>query len=43
MKELTEGRIAPDFELLDTLGNPVRLSHYRHKKYVVLVLMRGFI
>jgi peroxiredoxin len=33
--------LAPDFELMDTTGNLIRLSEYRGKP-VVLVLMRGF-
>lgn len=32
---------APDFEALDAEGKPVRLSDYRGR-IVVLVLMRGF-
>ena len=34
---------APDFALEDTQGRPVRLSDFRGKKNVVLVLNRGFI
>ena len=33
---------APDFELTDTLGNPVRRSDYLGKQEVVLILLRGF-
>lgn len=35
--------IAPDFSLVDTQGNEIRLSDYRGKKHVLLVLNRGFI
>jgi len=34
--------LAPDFEAPDVEGKPVRLSDYRGKNHVVLVLMRGF-
>ncbi len=34
--------LAPDFELIDTRGNRVRLSDFRGKKPIVLVLNRGF-
>jgi len=33
---------APDFTLDDFEGHPVRLSDYRGRKIVVLVLNRGF-
>jgi len=33
---------APDFSLADYRGRRVRLSDYRHRKCVVLVLNRGF-
>ncbi len=33
---------AADFELKDTLDKKIRLSDYREKKFVLLVLMRGF-
>ena len=33
---------APDFELPDVTGKPVRLSDYRGKATVVLVFNRGF-
>jgi peroxiredoxin len=39
--KINENILAPDFELTDTRGNPVRLSEYRGKP-VVLVLLRGF-
>ncbi|MGQ9666934.1 MAG: redoxin domain-containing protein [Anaerolineae bacterium] len=35
--------LAPDFYLVDTQGNEIRLSDYRGKKHVLLVLNRGFI
>lgn len=34
---------APDFELKDTRGSLVRLSSFRGKQPVVLVLTRGFV
>lgn len=37
MAEVTTGSEAPDFELRDSTGQPVRLSDYRDKKAVVLV------
>jgi thioredoxin-dependent peroxiredoxin len=36
MSELVIGRPAPDFELPDQNGNPVRLSHYRGRSAVVV-------
>ncbi len=33
---------AGDFELTDTRGNTIRLSDFRGRKNVVLVLNRGF-
>lgn len=33
---------APDFELEDFRGNPVRLSDFREKRHVVLAFNRGF-
>ncbi len=35
-------QVAPDFELPDFTGKPVRLSDYRGKAPVVLVFNRGF-
>ena len=40
-KLITPGELAPDFELQDTEGKTVRLSHYRGKP-VVLSFLRGF-
>jgi len=37
-----ENAIAPDFEAVDTRGEPVCLSDFRNRKSVVLVLARGF-
>jgi peroxiredoxin len=37
----TQQAVAPDFELTDTQGRTIRLSDYRGKP-VVLVLLRGF-
>jgi peroxiredoxin len=37
------GAEAPDFELKDTDGQPVRLSQFRGDRNVVLVLTRGFL
>jgi peroxiredoxin len=42
-KARLETDIAPDFALEDTRGNEVRLSDFRGKKHVLLVLNRGFI
>jgi peroxiredoxin len=36
------GELAPDFELEDTHGRNIRLSDFRGKNLVVLVLNRGF-
>jgi len=39
---ITPGELAPDFELEDINGNPVRLSSFRGSKPVVLAFLRGF-
>jgi peroxiredoxin len=36
------GELAPDFESEDTHGRNIRLSDFRGKNLVVLVLNRGF-
>jgi peroxiredoxin len=36
------GMLAPDFELQNVQGSPVRLSDFRGKKIVVLAFLRGF-
>jgi hypothetical protein len=41
-EKIKENVIAPDFELIDTYSKTIRLSEFRGKKVVVLVLMRGF-
>ncbi len=43
MKKLEQGALAPDFELKNTNDELVRLSDFRGKQRVVLVLMRGFV
>ena len=43
MKGLDILTTAPDFELKDTQGNVVRLSDFRGKQTIVLVITRGFI
>ena len=43
MEKLNEGVLAPDFELVDTHGQKVKLSDYRGKQAVVLVFTRGFV
>ena len=40
-KLISPGELAPDFELKDVDGNPVRLSDFRGKP-VVLSFLRGF-
>ena len=39
---IAPGVLAPDFELNDVPGNPVRLSDFRGKKPIVLAFLRGF-
>ena len=40
---ITPGELAPDFELEDIHGNPVRLSGFRNHKPIVLAFLRGFL
>ncbi len=40
---ITPGELAPDFELEDITGNPVRLASFRNNKPVVLAFLRGFL
>jgi peroxiredoxin len=41
--KLFNGQQAPDFELPDLNGDPIRLSDFRGKKVVVLAFLRGFL
>jgi peroxiredoxin len=41
-KLITPGEPAPDFELEDVNGRPVRLTTFRSNKIVVLYFLRGF-
>lgn len=41
-KDIGLNQLAPDFELTDTHGKPVKLSDFLGKKNVVLALNRGF-
>jgi peroxiredoxin len=40
---ITPGQIAPDFELEDVHGTPIRLSNFRGNKPVVLAFLRGLL
>ena len=40
-KLITSGELAPDFDMKDVEGKPVRLSSFRGKP-VVLAFLRGF-
>lgn len=42
MAQLSTGVLAPDFEVKDLNGASVKLSAYRGKQPVVLVMTRGF-
>lgn len=39
---ITPGETAPDFELRDLHGRPVRLASFHGSKPVVLAFLRGF-
>jgi len=39
---ITPGILAPDIELEDIAGNPIRLSGFRGSKLVLLAFLRGF-
>jgi peroxiredoxin len=39
---ITPGELAPDFELKDVNGNPIRLSSFRGNKLIVIAFLRGF-
>ena len=41
--QIVVGQQAPDFELIDVGGRPVRLNDYAQRKNVVLVFSRGFL
>ncbi len=43
MAQVELNQTAPDFELEDFEGHPVRLSDYRGKSNVLLVFNRGFV
>jgi peroxiredoxin len=43
MSQVSLNASAPDFELADFTGKPVRLSDYRGKTNVLLVFNRGFV
>lgn len=34
---------APDFELADITGNPIRISQFKGQQNIVLVFLRGFL
>jgi peroxiredoxin len=40
--EIVESKPAPDFELIDSQGQKVKLSEFKGNKIVVLVFNRGF-
>ncbi|MBK8781244.1 MAG: redoxin domain-containing protein [Anaerolineales bacterium] len=40
---IAPGELAPDFELNDIKGTPVRLSSFRGSKPLLLAFLRGFL
>lgn len=42
MPKVAVNQPAPDFTLDDYRGNPVSLSQYRERQFVLLVFNRGF-
>jgi peroxiredoxin len=42
MSQVSINAPAPDFELADFTGKPVRLSDFRGRSHVLLVFNRGF-
>ena len=42
-RQISKDMLAPDFELVDTQGRTIRLSDYRGRQHIVLVLNRGFV
>lgn len=42
MSQVAMNTLAPDFELADFTGKPVRLSDFRGRTHVLLVFNRGF-
>lgn len=43
MSSIEVNKIAPDFEINDFQGNKFKLSDFREKKNVLIVLNRGFV
>ena len=43
MPKVSLNTLAPDFELTDFHGQPVRLSDFSNKQHVLLVFNRGFV
>ncbi|MDW7739681.1 MAG: hypothetical protein SCJ97_06450 [Bacillota bacterium] len=43
MPQVELNMVAPDFSLEDFKGNNIRLSDYKDKNHILLVLNRGFV